>query len=102
MKNSDKKAAFRRTKTWKEWRHHIADIQNGKDAITGKRLSKMFHCHHLDMSAENYNKLIEENFICLNKQMHDTLHILFRYYKNDPAILEKFKKYLDRMSELNK
>ena len=99
--NSEKKAAFRRTKTWKEWRQQIADGQNGKDAITGKRLSKMFHCHHLDMSAENYDKLIEENFICLNKQMHDTVHILFRYYAKDPSILEKLEKILDRMNELN-
>ena len=86
MKNSEIKAKFRRSKEWKEWRQHIADSQNGKDAITGKRLSKRYHCHHLDMSAENYNKLIEENFICLNPQMHDTLHILFRYYKKDQSV----------------
>lgn len=102
MKERDRKASFRRTKTWKEWRIKIAELQNGKDAITGKKLSKMFHCHHMDMSAENYDKLIEENFIALNKQMHDTVHILFRYYAKDPSILEKLKNILDRMKELNK
>lgn len=102
MKDRDRKAAFRKTKTWKEWRQHIADVQSGKDAITGRKLVKRWHCHHLDMSVDNYNKLIEENFIALNPQMHDTVHILFRYYKNDPSILEKLEKILERMKELNK
>lgn len=99
--NSEKKAAFRRTREWREWRIKIAELQNGKDAITGKKLSKRYHCHHLDMSADNYDQLIEENFICLNKQMHDTIHILFRYYAKDPSILEKLKNILDIMKELN-
>lgn len=102
MKNSETKAKFRRSKEWKEWRIKVADSQNNKDIITGRKLSKRYHCHHLDMSVDNYNKLIEENFVCLNPQMHDTVHILFRYYKNDPSILEKLEKILERMKELNK
>ena len=54
------------------------------------------------MSAENYDQLVEENFIALNKQSHEALHFLFRYYQNDKDILEKFKEVLDRMVELNK
>lgn len=101
MKERDRKSAFRRTTAWREWRQHIAELQSGKDAVTGKKLVKRWHCHHLDMSAENYDKLIEENFVALNPQCHDVVHILFRYYKKDPDILEKFKKVLDRMRELN-
>ena len=53
------------------------------------------------MAAENYDQLIEENFVALNKQTHETLHFLFRYYQKDPAILDRLKTVLDRMNELN-
>ena len=102
MKNSETKAKFRKSKKWKEFRKYMFDKQNGKDIITGKKLYKCYNVHHLDMSAENYEKLDEDNFIALNKQMHDTVHILFRYYAKDPSILEKLEKILDRMKELNK
>ena len=102
MKNSDKKAKFRKSKEWKEFRKKIYEKQNGKDYVTGKKLYKMYNVHHLDMSAENYEKLDEDNFIALNKQMHDTVHILFRYYAKDPSILEKLEKILERIKELNK
>lgn len=102
MKASEKKSKLRATKEWKLFRKHIFDKQNGKDFITGKPLRKGYNVHHLDMSAENYGQLIDENFIALNKQTHDALHFLFRYYQNDKDILEKFKQVLDKMVELNK
>lgn len=102
MKNSDRKAKLRATKEWKSFRIKIAEKQDKKDIITGKPLRKGYNCHHLCMSAENYDKLIDENFIALNKQTHDALHFLFRYYQNDKDILEKFKEILDKMVELNK
>lgn len=102
MRNSEKKAKLRATKEWKAFRIKIAEKQNKKDVITGKPLRKGYNVHHLDMSAENYDKLDEENFIALNKQTHDALHFLFRYYQNDRGILDKLKTFLDRMVELNK
>lgn len=102
MKDKDKKAAFRKTKEWKMFRQKMFDKQNGKDFITGKKLYKMYNVHHCDMSTENYNKLDEENFFALNKQMHDTVHVLFRYYKTDKTILDRLKQVLDKMDELNK
>ena len=102
MKNSDKKSKFRQTKEWKEFRIKIAEKQDKKDIITGKPLRKCYNCHHLDMSAENYDQLIEENFVALNKQTHEALHFLFRYYQKDPTILDRLKTVLDRMNELNK
>ena len=54
------------------------------------------------MSAENYDKLIEENFVAVNKQTHETIHTLFRYYQKDPTVLDRLKTVLDRMNELNK
>ena len=101
MKAKDAKAKFRQTKAWKEFRKRIFDKQDGKDIITGKPLRKCYNCHHLDMSAENYDQLTEENFIALNKQTHEALHFLFRYYQKDPTILDRLKTVLDRMKELN-
>lgn len=102
MKAKDVKAKFRASKEWKEFRKRIFDKQDGKDIITGKKLYKGFNVHHCDMSPENYDKLTEENFIAVNKNTHEVLHFLFRYYPDDPTILDKFKAVLDRMNELNK
>ena len=102
MKAKDVKAKFRQSKEWKEFRKRMFEKQGGKDTITGKKLCRGFNCHHLDMSAENYDQLIEENFIALNKQTHEALHFLFRYYQKDPTILDRFKEVLDKMNELNK
>ena len=102
MKAKDVKAKFRQSKAWREFRKKIFDKQDGKDAITGKKLYKGYNVHHLDMSAENYDQLIEENFIAVNKQTHETIHTLFRYYQKDPTILDRLKEVLDRMNELNK
>lgn len=102
MKAKDVKAKFRQTKEWREFRKRIFDKQDGKDVITGKKLYKGFNCHHLDMSAENYDQLIEENFVAVNKTTHETIHALFRYYQKDPTVLDRLKEVLDRMNELNK
>ena len=102
MKNSDKKAKFRKSKEWKEFRKKIYEKQKGCDYLSGKKLYKGHNIHHLDMSIENYDKLDEDNFIALNKQMHDVVHILFRYYKNDKTILSRLEQILEKMDELNR
>ena len=102
MKAKDIKSKFRASKEWREFRKIIFDKQNGKDIITGKKLYKGFNCHHLDMSADNYDKLIEENFVAVNKNTHETIHTLFRYYQKDPTVLDRLKTVLDIMKELNK
>ena len=101
MKAKDVKAKFRQSKEWKEFRKRMFEKQDGKDIITGKKLYKGFNCHHLDMYAENYDKLIEENFVAVNKQTHETIHTLFRYYRDDKDILNRIKQVLDKMIELN-
>lgn len=102
MKAKDVKAKFRQSKEWKEFRKRMFEKQDGKDIITGKKLCKGYHVHHLDMAAENYDQLIEENFIAVNKQTHETLHFLFRYYQKNPWVLYRLKAVLDKMNELNK
>ena len=102
MKAKDVKAKFRQSKEWKEFRKRIFNKQDGKDIITGKKLYKGYNVHHLDMSAENYDQLIEENFIAVNKQTHEALHFLFRYYQKDHTILDRLKTVLEIINELNK
>lgn len=101
MKDKEIKAKFRTTKAWKNFRLRVFDKQNGLDYITGKKLYKGYNVHHCDMTAENYDKLIEENFFALNKQSHDCCHFLFRYYQKDKTILDRVKQVLDKMCELN-
>ena len=102
MKAKDVKAKFRQSKAWKEFRKRMFEKQDGKDIITGKKLYSGYNVHHLDMSAENYDQLMEENFIAVNKTTHETIHALFRYYKNDKGILNRIKQVLDKMVEMNK
>ena len=39
-KNSELKAKFRRSPEWKNFRKHMAELYDNKDAITGKPLRK--------------------------------------------------------------
>lgn len=92
------KTAFRKTPEWRKFREHIFEKWDGKDAITGKKLCKRWHLHHLNMDAEQYDNIEnEENFIPLNPKTHETLHFLARY---DISILEKVEHYLKIMSTL--
>ena len=92
---------FLKTKVWKEFRLKIAERDNKKDFLTGSRLLKGFNCHHFDMNKDNYKNLNEEHFISLNKQSHEVLHFLYRYYQKDPDILLRLKILLDKMNDIN-
>lgn len=47
------------------------------DPITGSRLTPRAVCHHLDLNAENYEKVSEDRQIMLNSQSHDLLHYVY-------------------------
>ena len=92
------KSAFRKTPEWRKFREHIYEKFDGKDAITGRKLCKRWHLHHLDLNAEHYENISdEEHFIPLNPKTHDMLHFLARY---DISILEKVEHYLKIMRAL--
>ena len=102
--NSSQKAKrdFRGSKKWKNVRHSKNVEQNGIDPITMKKLTKYNNCHHLDQREENYQNVDDLNrFVCLNKQTHEVLHILYRYYQKDKDILNRYKYYLDLMIEFS-
>lgn len=69
--------------------------QKGIDPITKKKLCKGCNLHHRNLSADEYENLENENdFVLLNKQTHDSLHWLYRYWKSDPGILDRIKEEL--------
>lgn len=77
---------FRKTKQWLDFRKQIAELYNNRDAITGDKLRKGWNLHHLDLDKNNYDKLIPEHFIPLNKGTHELLHRLYTFIvkaKND-------------------
>ena len=99
--NEAKKRKFRQSRQWKAFRKHITDKFNYKDPVSGKRLRKGYHVHHLDLDPDNYENLVEENFIPLNRQMHEVLHICYNYQKNDREFMDRLRMWVDKMVETN-
>lgn len=96
-KNSIEKAKFRRTPEWKAFRKQMAELYDNKDAITGRPLRKGWNLHHLDLDASHYEILDPDKFIPLNKQTHETLHVLYR----QKHCIDEFEKYILLMERFN-
>ena len=91
-----KKRNFRSTKKWKTFRHKKYVEQKGIDPITKRKLYKGSNLHHRNLNNSDYENIDnEEDFILLNRQTHDCLHWLYRYYKEDPTILDRIEKELN-------
>ena len=71
------KRRFRDSKRWKEFREHMKALQENRCQITGAKLTKLWQLHHLDLDENNYQNLIDENFVCLSWNMHKVVHALF-------------------------
>lgn len=95
-----KKRNFRQSKKWKEFKKLKKKECGGIDKITQKPLHKFWQLHHEDLDADNY-QVLNDNFICLNNQTHEFIHWCFRYYINDPAIIDRIKTELDKMKKIN-
>lgn len=93
MNNSQKKKRnFRASKKWKEFRHRMNVKQKGIDPITKKKLIKGCNLHHRNLSAGEYENIDnEDDFIMMNHATHEALHWIFRYWKNDPEILDRIE-----------
>lgn len=104
MNESQKeKRRLRSSKAWRTLRHNKNVEQGGVDPITGGKLTKLANLHHMDLRAENYSKIDNpENFVMLNKQTHETIHILYKWYVRDRKVIGRIVDILDRMVELNK
>lgn len=90
------KSKFRQTAKWKNFRTRLKK-EREVDEITLRPLLKGFQVHHLDMSEENYEKLEPERFSTLNRQTHQVVHWLFRYYEKDPGILFRLENIMEKM-----
>ena len=97
------KKKFRNSSKWLKFRKHIATKFDNKDAISGYPLRKGYNVHHLLLDNTKYEDLTnEDNFIPLNKQLHETLHICYRYQSLDSGFMDRLKIYVNRMIDLNK
>ena len=68
--------------------------QKGIDPITKHKLYKGWNLHHRHVTADTdeYQDISnEEHYVCFNKQTHEFLHWLYRYWKKDPEILERLE-----------
>lgn len=97
-----KKTSFRNSAKWKKFKHFKNVEQKGLCYITQKKLPKGANLHHMDLDENHYTDISNpDNFVYLCKSMHEVIHVIWRYYKNDPTVLDRIKEVLDRMVELN-
>ena len=97
-KNQKEKRNFRASKVWKAFRKKMMNKQKGIDPITKHKLYKFWNLHHRHVTADTdeYQDISnEEHYICLNKQTHEFLHWIYRYWKNDPDILNRIEEELE-------
>ena len=100
MNFNERKKAFRKTKTWKDFTKELK-AERKVDALTLAKLRKGSLSHHLDLNPDNYEVLDKANFECLNMKSHDVVHFMYNYYKKDPAIIDRLKDILHKMVLLN-
>ena len=100
MNFNEMKKEFRKSKEWREFSKTLK-AERKIDALTLAKLRKGSLCHHLDLNPDNYEKLVKDNFECLNMKSHDVVHFMYNYYKKDRSVLERLKNILDKMVELN-
>ena len=71
-----------------------------RDLITLHKLGRRWELHHEDLREENYEKL-NDNFLPCNNQTHEMIHWLYRYYVNDPGIIDRLKAEMEKMKAIN-
>lgn len=103
MSSTKRKAKFRRSKAWKEFRDKKRKEQK-VDQITGAKLTRMANCHHCDLDESHYEDLSnEDNYVFLNQMSHKVVHFFFlkskpsewrNRIKNIIPILEKMEELM--------
>lgn len=91
---------FRHTEKWHAFRAKCR-LRTSTDFITKQPLAADWNLHHLDMNHSRYDDISDvKHFVPLNKETHNTLHILYRWYKKDHNVLERIKATLKKMEKL--
>lgn len=84
FKNSEEcsklKSKVRNSKEWALLKKVVFKRQEGKDPITGSKLSPHAHLHHLNLNNDFYDDLNPDNFLLLNKKSHDFIHFYYDYF----------------------
>lgn len=98
------KTKFRNSGRWTKFRRRLKARQV-YDPVTGAELGPNYTVHHLDMDADNYENLDnEENFVCLNESTHSVVHFLRDSrcgWRHAIMALIEIMKTMDRLSDAN-
>ena len=94
------KAEFRKTSVWKEFRNKLFK-ERKVDALTGRKLTKTWNCHHERFDPTLYTDLNEEFFLTLNTQMHDWLHVAISETIKNPKFMDIAKEFIEKHIQLN-
>lgn len=98
--NQQEKSKFRETSVWKEFRKNLKEKRK-VDAITGRKLTKTWNCHHERFDPSLYTNLQERYFLCLNNQMHDLLHVCVSETIKNPKFMKKLTDMVNFHIKLN-
>lgn len=101
-KVQNSKSKFRSTSKWKKFRRKVKE-ERKLDEITLKPLHKAWNLHHMNLDPLKYEDISDSNMYCaINKTTHEILHILYRYYKEDPLVLDRLRYVLEEMVKINR
>lgn len=96
------KRNFRKSRTWKNFRRGMYLLSGKIDMITGHRLHKGWQVHHRNLSDDKYEVLNSDDFLCCNNLTHKVIHWLWNIYKDDPSVIDRLRREMELMKELNK
>lgn len=96
------KRNFRASKKWLNFKKTMWKKCNKLDGITLKPLRKRASLHHRNLDEKEYQNLKEEWFLPCNSLTHRFLHWIYKYYEKDPQIIDRIKKELEIMAEINR
>lgn len=97
-----KRIQFRGSLEWKLLKRKMFQSQDGKCAVSGRKLTAHAPLHHLDLDPEHYEQLSDEShFVYLSSDIHDALHTLYRCPVGWKKALDNMAAVMQRMDELN-
>jgi hypothetical protein len=102
--NAKRRAKFRASPEWKEFRKWKMEDQGFIDPITGSKLPPRFHLHHKDLSVEDYEDLSnEDNYIGLQPSTHKVVHWCLVQIKkyHSMEVIDRLYRELETEASLN-
>lgn len=97
--NYKERQQFRKSDDWKKFKAKCR-LHTSVDFITKETLQRGWNLHHLDLNTHRYDHIEDmKRFMPLNKTTHETIHILYKWYKKDPRVLDRIRQVLEKMSE---